>query len=450
MSGSGNVGDSTSGYDFSWSNAAEQSIAGVLGSVPDVGPLLSALVYIFWPQSGTDVWAGIEQEVEQLIQQDLDKLVQEQVTASLQGLNSNLSSYLTALSDGTGDPTYISEKWNVANGDFLQQLPTFQLPNYQLLLLPLFAQFANLHLSLLRDGVVGGANWGWTPEIIAQTQTELTNAIASYQAYVPPIYEQALANLQKRTKGNDHEAEPFRTVNAFVRQMTLTVLDFMNLWQYFDVSKYPGAVAVALDREIYSDPLGTCDNSGNIVLPAPPTQPISEITVWGWDRIDAVQLTYPAGGGPDGVTTTARMGDQNGGSSAPPYGGVFNVTSNPVTTAIAGTGDIVNYMYLGFADGTYSGKLGGRIGGGPNTRWSFPGEILSSIHINGISDYYLSADCVVFGFKYQTATPVNDAIKQVLYVSAPTEPADVTPSDAAEWQTARAAYWDALRARAKG
>jgi hypothetical protein len=39
--------------------------------------------------------------------------------------------------------------WNTADGDFDQQLPTFQLSDYQLLLLPLFAQFANLsHLQI--------------------------------------------------------------------------------------------------------------------------------------------------------------------------------------------------------------------------------------------------------------------------------------------------------------
>ncbi len=40
----------------------------------------------------------------------------------------------------------------------------------------------------------------------------------------------------------------------------------------------------------------TCTNSGAINLPTPPTAPMTQLNVWGWDRIDAVQATYPAGG----------------------------------------------------------------------------------------------------------------------------------------------------------
>lgn len=435
------------GYSFDWNNAAEQSIAGVLGLVPDVGPLLSALVYIFWPSSGEDIWSEIEAQVEQLINQKLSELVQEQVAASLQGLNNNLSSYLTALKVGGNDPSYISEKWNVANGDFLQQLPTFQLPNYQLLLLPLFAQFANMHLSLLRDGVLGGAKWGWTPPILSQTQQDLTKAISDYSAYATKIYQNQLTSLNQSVRPNNCAAQPFRTINNFVRQMTLAVVDFVDMWPYFDASKYNGPVKVILDREIYTDPQGTACDSGSLKLPSPPTQPISQISVWGWDRIDAVQLTYPAGGGPGGVTRTARMGDQSGGSNGPPHGGVFNVANNPVVVATAGSGDIINWMMFKFADGTSSIKLGGNYPGGSPTSWTFPGEILSSIHINGVSNYYGSADCVVFGFKYKQPQTLSEETQKLLFASSLNPPASVTANVPPEWNLQRATYWKSVESR---
>jgi hypothetical protein len=409
--------------------------------------LRQKLVYILWP-SQEDVWAEIEDQVEQLIQQDLSQLVQQEVSANLQGLNNNLNSYLLALKDGTGDPSYISEKWNVANGDFLQQLPTFQMNGYQLLLLPLFAQFANMHLSVLRDGVVGGSQWGWTPDIIAQTQADLTSTIASYTSYAQATYSSGLNSVKSSTKPNNNLAQPFRSVNAYIRQMTLTVLDFMNMWQYFDVSKYPNGATVYLDREIYTDPQGTCDNSGNIMLPSAPTQPISQISVWGWDRIDAVQLTYPAGGGPGGVTTTARMGDQNGGSNAPPHGGVFQVTNNPVVTAGGLSGDIINALVFTFADGTSSGDLGGNYPGGGPFSWSFPNEILSSIHINGVSSYYGSADCVVFGFKFTQPKSVNPPLDQLLYITSPVLPEGATPTSDSD-VVVRESYWNHLALRTK-
>lgn len=432
---------------FDWNNAAEQTIAAVLGEVPVVGSLLSPLVYIFWPPTQTDVWAQVEQQVEQLINQDLSQLVQQQVAASLQGLNNNLSSYLQAVKNG--DPSNIADWWVATNADFLQQLPTFQLPDYQLLLLPLFAQFANMHLGLLRDGVLGGAQWGWSAAVLTQTEADLKAAISTYCAYVQTVYGQGLQTVKANTPTNNHLAQPFRSVNTYVRQMTLTVLDFQNLWQYFDASVYPTPTSVRLTREIYSDPMGTCDTNGNLVLPSPPTQPVSQISVWAWDRIDAVQLTYPAGGGPGGVTQTARMGDQSGGRNGPPHGGLYTVANNPVVSATGGSGDIVNFMSFTFADGSSSGTLGGNYPGGTASSWSFPNEVLSSIYINGISNFYGSAECAVFGFQFSYTPSVSEAVRKVLYVSALAEPVSAAQATPAEWKAQRRAYWQGLQAKVK-
>lgn len=100
---------------------------------------------------------------------------------------------------------------------------------------------------------------------------------------------------------DDHACQPFQASNAYRTQTILGVMDYATLWPFMDATKYP-ATAPLPDlqptREIYSDPFGTADDTGLIVLPLqPPTQPISQLTVWRADRIDAVQLTYPAGSG---------------------------------------------------------------------------------------------------------------------------------------------------------
>jgi len=410
----------TTGYTMDWNNAAEVTVAASMEMVPEVGSILGALTYILWPESSTDVWGQIEAQVEALINQKLDTLVYSQVQASLTGLHSNVNDYLTSLQTGTGVPTYISEKWNVANGDFQQQLATFQLSGYEVLLLPLFAQFANLHLSLLRDGALFGANWGWTSAITNSIASTLTSNIASYTAYAQKIYQQGYQSVVNSTKSSNHSCQPFRTVNSYVRQMTLTVLDFAQMWAYFDPEKYPDPTKVYLSREIYSDPVGTCDDSGTIKLPSAPTQPISKIVAWGWDRVDAVQVSYPSGGGPGGVTQTARMGDKSGGSNTQ-HGGTFNLSSsNPIIKATGQAGDILNAMTFIFQDGTSTVKCGGKVGGGGSFSFSYGSEILSSIHINGVSKFYGSADSAVFGFKYAQSQTVNPDALQLLYVSSPT------------------------------
>ncbi|WP_100406991.1 insecticidal delta-endotoxin Cry8Ea1 family protein [Bacillus solitudinis] len=68
-----------------------------------------------------------------------------------------------------------------------------------------------------------------------------------------------------------------------------------NINEYFDPTKYPDPINVYLDREIYSDAVGTADNSGPITLPSPSTKPITKIEVWAWDRIDGCQVSYEQG-----------------------------------------------------------------------------------------------------------------------------------------------------------
>jgi hypothetical protein len=162
--------------------------------------------------------------------------------------------------------------------------------------------------------------------------------------------------------------------------------------------------------------VGTADNSGAIKLPSAPKQPISKIEVWAWDRIDTCQVTYP-----NGVTQTARMGDKSGGSSNPPHGGVFNLSGeNPIVKVTARTGDILNAWWFTFKDGSVSNEPGGNYPGGSDHVFTYSGEILSSIKFMGISNYYGSADCAVFGFKFDKESTLPDqAILQKMYIASP-------------------------------
>jgi len=329
------------------------------------------------------------------------------------------------------DKNLISIKWNVAQGHLLHDLPSFQSKGYEELLLPLFAQFANLHLLLLRDGAQFGTNWGWSNDAASRVRSQLAQAVASYSPYTQDNYDKGLKKVREKAPSNRHKTEPFNTVNGYQREMTLTVLDFMTMWSYLDLEKYPGPVDAILDREIYSDLVGTADDN-RLVLPSPPTQPIKTITVWGWDRIDAVKLDYPAGGGPDGVTSTGRRGNRSGGSNKPPQGGVFDIAvTGPVTRVVARTGDIFNALFFDFEGGQRTGRMGGRYQGGKDSTWEYPGEILSSLRIMGVSKFYHSADAAVFGFKFPDGR-VSDSSADVLRVIGTSAPPEATVDQVAE------------------
>ncbi|AAM06002.1 insecticidal delta-endotoxin Cry8Ea1 family protein [Methanosarcina acetivorans] len=127
-----------------------------------------------------------------------------------------------------------------------------------------------MHLTLLRDGALYGFSWGWNEEIQQHTREQIVDTIGSYIEYTEKTYSDGLQDTQKNAPSNKHYTEPFNTVNRYVREMTLDVLDFKDMWQYFDPVKYPTPAEVYLSREIYSDAVGTADNSGALNFPQHP------------------------------------------------------------------------------------------------------------------------------------------------------------------------------------
>jgi len=411
-------------YQIDYNEAAKTVVSTGLGLVPFVGFALSALVTIFWPASKEDVWAEIEARMEALVKRKIADRVWQETRDALAGLRNVVDDYVYVVREHPDDKEVISQKWNIANGHFLHDLPRFQSEGYELLLLPLFAQFANLHLTLLRDGAQHGADWGWSQALVESVRRKLAATIAAYLEWAGKTYEAGLAEVD-RTPGNSRHTEPFNTINRFRREMTLTVLDFSLMWPYFDVIRYPDPVQVPVIREIYSDLCGTADDSG-VSLPArPPTQPIRRVVVWGWDRVDAAQVDYPDGGGPDGRTSTGRMGNRSGGNDGDPWGGTYETAqTGPVVRVDARTGDILNAMWLTFENGARSRQLGGRYPGGSDSAWQYPGEILSSIRIMGVSRHYGSANAAVYGFKYKDERfprPTAEVLR-ALYMSDPASP----------------------------
>ncbi len=408
---------SSSSFDFN--NAARMVMAGGLNKVPNVGFVLSALTNVLWPV-GQDVWDTIRKRVEALVNQRLSDYNAQQLRTALKGLKANVNEYLVALKYSSGNVNYISEKYNVALGHFIQQVEYFKTSDFtsQQLLLPLFAQFSNLHLSLLRDGVIHGRNWGWTTEVQQYNRTRLADTIVDYIDHVEKTYTTGLDTIRRNTSNHNRDGQPFRNVNRYVREMTLAVLDFKDMWKYLDPVNYPNPVDVVLDREIYSDPVGTADDTG-IAVPGAPTQPLTWVEVWGWDRIDAVLTAY-ASGGPDGRNNSGRMGNGNGGSNSGPYGGKFDLNQRgPIVEAGGQAGDILNALWFNFKDGSSTGKLGGKYPGGNGFSFKYEDHILSSIKVMGVSKHYRSANCAVFGFKHDKAkSPMSAEMAQLLYVAS--------------------------------
>lgn len=438
--------------EIDWNDDAKILVTSVIEMIPVAGDILGGLLDIFWPSTKEDIWGEMKAQVEALIEQDIAAAVYQQVSEDLTGLNNNIILYVNEVKEGS--PSEILAQWMITKNFFVNALPHFQSVGNELPLVPLFGQFANMYLGLLRDAVAFGVSWGRTDADHQQDITDLQTGISDYTSYTTNTYNTGRSNLVNQTKADPHHNEPFQTVNTFDRQMTLTVLDFMNTWPYFDVTLYPNGTKYVSTREIYSDPMGTCDDSGNIVIATPvPTQLPTTLSVWSGSLYNAIQLTYPTGSGPGGVTTTKLMGASGG------FNRVYNIpASNPIYSAATTYGSVVNTITFKYVDGTYSDVLGSVAGSNVQT-FGYYEQVLSSVHINGVSSFYGSADCVVYGFQdWQSPEAILRAIS-AMYVKSPKErsvadfakafPKHAIPADliTEELKTARIAYWKYVKAR---
>jgi hypothetical protein len=398
--------------NFDWNNAAKILLSNGLGEVPEVGWLIESIVEIYWPDNQPNVWDQVREQVKVLIDKEITDDDFKNLSEDLQGLDNVIENYLTVLKDS--NPQEISEAFEVAYGLFLDYAPTFEALAHsesdRVAFLPLFAQFANMHLALQRDGVLHGKEWGWTDGEVADRATYLTQSIQNYITFANDTIKDGEKELElPKVTDNASATKRWKIENRYYRGMTLLVSDFVHIWPYFDPTKYsPDQVTSAMTcprREIYSDPYGLIDIGNDPKGASFPTdwtgenppKMITQIEIWGYDLFDAARVWY-------GGAAAAKMGG-SGGSSAPPHGGTFAIEkSNPLVAAWGTSGDIIGQIGFTYKDGKKTHAMpkveypngSVSIKAGP-----YDGHIISSINIPGVSGYYKTADAVVFGFRIE-------------------------------------------------
>lgn len=367
--------------------------------MPYIGWALAGFVEFFWPQSGEDVWDQIKEQVEELIDQELADFEYKQVKADLDGLEGPLRDYTSAVQQPNPDRTNVVATFDVAKGLFENRSPDFMIEGYEVLLLPLLSQMATMHLSLLREGVLHGKDWGLTDQDVAGYSWELTQQVDRYVSWCETWYYEGLAHLQLPHEGRNLPTLQWNARNAYTRSMTLTVLDSAFYWPYTDPTLYrAGSPMPRLTREIYADAQGNLNDAEPPLVDGVLRMPITGVAIWGGDRVEAVQVSYTDHTGP-------REGSDSGGANSPPHGWNGSVSAdNPIVVGSGTSGDILDSVLLGFKDGEQTDTCGSDAGGAPFS-WSFPAQVVSSIKVPGADAYYGSADCVIFGFRFEDGYP---------------------------------------------
>src|SRR5215471_14642427 len=398
----------------SLNDVSRVTVIRALGAVPEVGEFLGGLVELFWPPDAADIWAEIQSRVEALIDQKLADQVQKDVNATLIGLKAAIKDYKTNVK---GRPTDAVAAYTAAETAFDLAQPHFiDIPGSEVLLLPLTAQMANMHLALLRDGVLFGAQWGRDNTWLKQKKAKLAAQIKQYVDFartwfingyiaagpLPRVHQGDLDNeifggLPTRSDhasvttlavGRYH-AQVWSLYNRYVREMTLSVLDYAFYWPSFDPESAAARQLPPLTREIYSNAEGIPDSGQYVGVNPTPAQPISNITAWTGSGVSALQVSYNGVQGP-------RMGRGDGATPAGWKGTV--PAANPVVR-VDGSVDIgLNQLEFTFKDGTKAIADGSKKGSRA-FEWHFSGHGLSSIYVTGANDFAQAADCVIFGFR---------------------------------------------------
>nr|ADI52870.1 Cry2Ax1 [synthetic construct] len=190
--------------------------------------ILSELWGIIFPSGSTNLMQDILRETEQFLNQRLNTDTLARVNAESIGLQANIREFNQQV-DNFLNPTQnpvplsITSSVNTMQQLFLNRLPQFQIQGYQLLLLPLFAQAANMHLSFIRDVILNADEWGISAATLRTYRDYLRNYTRDYSNYCINTYQTAFRGLNTRL----HDMLEFRTY------MFLNVFEYVSIWSLF-------------------------------------------------------------------------------------------------------------------------------------------------------------------------------------------------------------------------
>ncbi|OTW84346.1 insecticidal delta-endotoxin Cry8Ea1 family protein (plasmid) [Bacillus cereus] len=216
------------------------------------------LLNSLWPDDENSVWDAFMERVEELIDQKISEAVKGRALDDLTGLQYNYNLYVEALDEWLNRPngaraSLVSQRFNILDSLFTQFMPSFGSgpgsQNYATILLPVYAQAANLHLLLLKDADIYGARWGLNQTQIDQFHSRQQSLTQTYTNHCVTAYNDGLAELRGTT------AESWFKYNQYRREMTLTAMDLVALFPYYNLRQYPDGTNPQLTREVYTDPI---------------------------------------------------------------------------------------------------------------------------------------------------------------------------------------------------
>lgn len=238
-------------------------VGGILNflGVPGIGIIAEFYKFTIgklWPSNNSnEIWETFMKQMEELIDKKIAEHIKKEAISKLEGLQNGLIGYINALEAYQRDTknfqakSLVKDRFVSLDMIFKTTMPQLAIKDSEALLLPIYAQAANLHLYLIKDAQIFGEEWGMKQKDIQLLYKEQLEATGKYINHCLKWY-----TIERDRLDKSETSKGWLIYLRFRREMTLVVLDLISLFPYYDTRTYPIPTKVQLTREVYTTPIG--------------------------------------------------------------------------------------------------------------------------------------------------------------------------------------------------
>lgn len=224
---------------------SKEAMVACMGLIPGVGPYLGALASclfpIFWGESGGDVWGAIRARVEAAINEKIEQLWNKLLSNDLQGFKDLIDEYKKKAAQASGGSEQYKQDartafW-IARSKGIDKWAQFTDADYGWKTLPLFAQYANLRILLLRDAIHNAEKLGFEDSRVAEFKKELLELAGPYNAVHPELGGKFARHVMETGfKGLERTwGMGYQHYFNYQRIIMIGAFDFLPMWSQLSV-----------------------------------------------------------------------------------------------------------------------------------------------------------------------------------------------------------------------
>lgn len=257
-------------FEFTWLNATVAALTIIsvttalliappllVGGVIAAGAaILAGTLPLLWPAGSTpedNTFNEIMNATEALLNTKISDFVRQTADTKIISLQNLISYYQSALENWKKNPNNsaaintVSSRFQIVNAFFVEAMPALSMRGYEVAQLGAYAQAANLHLLLLRDGILYADKWNLAKGPVHASGNlhykEFLDYKNKYINHCSTWYNEG--QLSANNKGNGL---------AYQRTMTILVLDIISMFSTYDPRLYTMPIKTEiLTRTIYTD-----------------------------------------------------------------------------------------------------------------------------------------------------------------------------------------------------